>query len=42
MLKYRGKKLIRSGLIGVVLVILIIAIGLDSQRLTAWATSVRY
>lgn len=42
MLKYRGKELIRSGLIGVVLIILVIAIGLNSQQLTSLATSVRY
>jgi phospholipid/cholesterol/gamma-HCH transport system substrate-binding protein len=42
MLKYRGSNLIRPGFIGVVLIVLVIAVGLNPQRLTAWATSVRY
>ncbi|MFI5511535.1 MCE family protein [Mycobacterium sp. NPDC051804] len=40
--KYRGTRLIRAGFIGVVLIILIIAVGLQPERLVTWATSVRY
>jgi phospholipid/cholesterol/gamma-HCH transport system substrate-binding protein len=42
MLKYRGTKLIRAGVLGVVLIVLVITIGLNPERLTSWATSVRY
>jgi phospholipid/cholesterol/gamma-HCH transport system substrate-binding protein len=42
MLKYRGSSLIRAGIIGVVLAILVIAIGLQPERLVQWATSLRY
>ncbi len=42
MLKYRGGHLIRSGVIGVVLIVLIIAVGLQPDRLSEWANSVRY
>jgi phospholipid/cholesterol/gamma-HCH transport system substrate-binding protein len=42
MLKYRGSHLIRPGFIGVVLVILVIAVGLAPERLLAWATMIRY
>lgn len=42
MLKYRGASLIRAGFIGVTLVILIIAVGLQPERLWSWATAVRY
>jgi phospholipid/cholesterol/gamma-HCH transport system substrate-binding protein len=42
MLKYRGSQLIRAGLIGVVLMILVIAVGLQPERLIQWATSIRY
>lgn len=42
MLKYRGSQLIRSGLIGLVLILLVIAIGLQPQRIVEWATSVRH
>ncbi|KAA0114729.1 MCE family protein [Mycolicibacterium sp. P9-22] len=42
MLKYRGSKLVRTGLIGVVLMLLIISIGLQSQQILAMATSIRY
>jgi len=42
MLNYRGKGLIRRGLIGIVLVVLVIVIGLNSERLISQATSVRY
>ena len=42
MLKYRGTQLIRAGFIGVVLIILVIAVGLQPERLLSWATAVRY
>jgi phospholipid/cholesterol/gamma-HCH transport system substrate-binding protein len=42
MLKYRGSQLARAGFIGVVLIILIIAVGLQPERLMSWATAVRY
>jgi phospholipid/cholesterol/gamma-HCH transport system substrate-binding protein len=42
MLKYRGRHVMRAGFIGVVLIVLIIAIGLQPERLVAWATTVRY
>jgi phospholipid/cholesterol/gamma-HCH transport system substrate-binding protein len=42
MLKYRGPQLIRAGFIGVTLILLVIAVGLQPTRLAAWATSVRY
>lgn len=42
MLKYRGMKLIRTGFIGVVLVVLVILVGLSPEKLSAWATSIRY
>lgn len=42
MLKYRGSNLVRAGFLGVVLCILIVAIGLAPERITTWATSVRY
>jgi phospholipid/cholesterol/gamma-HCH transport system substrate-binding protein len=42
MLKYRGTHLVRAGFIGVVVVVLIIAVGLNPERLLNWATSVRY
>ena len=42
MLKYRGSQLIRAGFIGVVLIILVIAIGLQPERLISWATALRY
>jgi phospholipid/cholesterol/gamma-HCH transport system substrate-binding protein len=40
--KYRGKKLIRFGFIGGVLIILIIAVGLQPEKLMNWATAIRY
>ena len=40
--KYRGSSLIRAGFIGVVLIILVIAIGLQPERLMSWATALRY
>src|ERR1700754_2138861 len=42
MLRYRGYHLIRAGFIGIVLIILVIAIGLQPERLVQWATSLRY
>jgi phospholipid/cholesterol/gamma-HCH transport system substrate-binding protein len=42
MLKYRGSNLIRAGFIGVVLIVLVIAIGLQPQRLWSMATAIRY
>lgn len=42
MLKYRGTELIRRGVVGVVLVVLIIAVGLQPRQLTSWATEIRY
>lgn len=42
MLKYRAPSLIRAGFIGLVLIVLIIAVGLQPERLWSWATAVRY
>jgi phospholipid/cholesterol/gamma-HCH transport system substrate-binding protein len=42
MLKYRGSQLVRAGLIGVVLIILVIVVGLQPERLLSLATAVRY
>ena len=42
MLKYRGAKLVRSGLIGVILMVLIISVGLQPDRIARWATDIRY
>jgi phospholipid/cholesterol/gamma-HCH transport system substrate-binding protein len=42
MLKYRGHKLVRSGVIGIVLIALVIAVGLQPQTLWSWATSLTY
>jgi phospholipid/cholesterol/gamma-HCH transport system substrate-binding protein len=42
MLKYRNAKLVRVGVLGVVLATLIIAIGLQPERLVSWATGIRY
>ncbi|PXX12252.1 MCE family protein [Mycolicibacterium moriokaense] len=42
MLRYRGMQLIRTGFIGVVVVVLVILVGLAPEKLSAWATSVRY
>lgn len=42
MLKYQGSNLIRAGLIGSVLVVLIIIVGLRPQQLLSMATSIRY
>jgi phospholipid/cholesterol/gamma-HCH transport system substrate-binding protein len=42
MIKYRGAALIRAGFIGVVLMVLVIAVGLAPDQLAQWATTVRY
>lgn len=42
MLKYRGSQLVRNGLIGIVLIVLVIAVGLQPRILWAWATSIQY
>jgi phospholipid/cholesterol/gamma-HCH transport system substrate-binding protein len=42
MLKYRGAALVRSGFIGVVLMVLIIAVGLQPERIARWATAIPY
>ncbi len=42
MRKYGGSHLIRAGFIGIVLVALVIAVGLQPERLLSLATSVRY
>lgn len=40
--KYRGNKLIRAGIIGIILMILVIIAGLQPERLVQWATGLRY
>ena len=42
MLKYRNATLARVGFLGVVLVLLVIAVGLQPERLISWATGIRY
>lgn len=42
MLKYRGRHLIRAGVVGATLIVLVILVGLSPERITSWATSVRY
>jgi phospholipid/cholesterol/gamma-HCH transport system substrate-binding protein len=42
MLKYRESNLVKAGFIGAVLMILIIAVGLQPERLLQWATSIRH
>jgi phospholipid/cholesterol/gamma-HCH transport system substrate-binding protein len=42
MLKYRESKLVRAGFIGVILIMLIIAVGLQPDRLGRLATQLRY
>jgi phospholipid/cholesterol/gamma-HCH transport system substrate-binding protein len=42
MLKYRGSNLVKAGLIGAILFILVIAVGLQPERIVQWATSVRH
>ncbi|MFV8054827.1 MCE family protein [Mycobacterium sp. 48b] len=42
MLKYRGAWLIRPGIMGIVLIVLLVAVGLQPQKINDWATTVRY
>lgn len=42
MLRYRGLGLVKAGLIGVALIVMVILVGLSPERLIAWATMVRY
>jgi phospholipid/cholesterol/gamma-HCH transport system substrate-binding protein len=42
MLKYRDAKHLRTGVIGLVLIILVIAVGLAPEQLISWATTIRY
>ncbi|MBX5485354.1 MAG: MCE family protein [Mycolicibacterium hassiacum] len=42
MLKYRQSSLVRAGFIGLVLIVLIIAVGLRPQQLLSMASSIRY
>jgi phospholipid/cholesterol/gamma-HCH transport system substrate-binding protein len=42
MLKYRAANLIRPGIIGIVLIILVVAVGLQPERLLSWATAIHY
>jgi phospholipid/cholesterol/gamma-HCH transport system substrate-binding protein len=42
MIKYHGGNLIRAGFIGVVLILLVIAVGLQPQKLWSVASSIRY
>jgi phospholipid/cholesterol/gamma-HCH transport system substrate-binding protein len=42
MLKYRGSNLIRPGIIGILLIMLVIAVGLQPEKLWSWATAIRY
>lgn len=42
MLKYRGPQLVRAGFIGVAVIILVIVVGLQPERLISWATALRY
>jgi len=42
MLKYHGSGLVKAGLIGVALIVMVILVGLAPDRLITWATMVRY
>lgn len=42
MRKYRESNLIKAGFIGAMLIVLVIAVGLQPERLIQWATSVRH
>lgn len=42
MRKYRETNLMRAGFIGFVLIVLVITIGLQPERIIQWATSIRY
>lgn len=40
--KYRGAHLVRAGALGVIVIGLIIAVGLQPERIISWATAIRY
>lgn len=40
--KYRGAHLARAGILGVVVILMVIAVGLQPERIIAWATAIRY
>ena len=40
--RYRGAQLIKSGVIGIILIILIVAVGLQPERLVQYATAISY
>ncbi|WP_123027923.1 MCE family protein [Mycolicibacterium stellerae] len=40
--RYRRKNLVRTGLIGVILSVLVVAVGLQPERLVQWAISIRH
>lgn len=42
MLKYRESNLVRAGFLGAALIVLVIAVGLQPERLIQWAGSVRH
>ena len=42
MLKYHGSNLVRAGFLGAVLIILVILVGLQPEKLLSMATNVRY
>jgi phospholipid/cholesterol/gamma-HCH transport system substrate-binding protein len=42
MLKYHGSNLIRPGIIGIVVLVLVIAVGLQPEKLKSLATAIRY
>ena len=42
MLKYRDVNLTRTGFLGIVLVLLVVAVGLQPERLISWASGTRY
>ncbi|KUI32564.1 mammalian cell entry protein [Mycobacterium sp. IS-1742] len=42
MRKYRDPRVIRTGFIGLILVVLVIAVGLSPERIIDWAASARY
>lgn len=42
MIKYRGATLIRAGLIGALLVVMVIAVGLSPERIGNWFNGIRY
>jgi len=42
MLKYRGLNLFRSGIMGITLTLLIVAVGLQPEKLRSWATDIHH